>query len=121
MVNALLTHMVVGAMTDPKGDPVAQSAHVPHILRIEGFVVWRITLVLDVVMTVFHAMNHRTGPQKQERLEARVRHEMEHRRCIGPDANRRDHITELAYGAVRHSDHQCGDARQDQDLDRIKT
>ena len=79
---------------------MAQPAHVPHILRIKPLVVLAVPLLFDVVMAVFHAMNHRTGPQEQERLEARVCHQMEHCRCIGPDANRRNHVAELAYGAV---------------------
>jgi len=106
------------------GHPFGQTAHIPHVLRVEVVVVRVIipmcrssimsmgvvsVIVMSVTMAmtfmrqmmpVFDAMNDRTAAQEQKRFEERVRHQMEHGRRVGADARCRDHETELRDGRI---------------------
>ena len=52
-------------------------------------------------MSALHAQNHRTGGKEEQRLEERVRHQMEHPRDERAHAHRRDHEAQLADGGIR--------------------
>ena len=60
-------------------------------------------------------MVHRSRRQEQPRLEKRVREEMEYRRAVRTDAQRKHHVTQLAdsrvcqypFDVVRHQRHRC--------------
>jgi len=60
----------------------AEPAHLPHVLL------------------AAHRVDHRAGPQEEERLEERVRSEMEDRRRIGAEPGGQEHVAELRDGGV---------------------
>ena len=63
---------------------LAQSAHAPHVLL------------------VMHGDDHRAGGEEEQRLEERVRHEVENRGGIGGGAERDGHVAQLRERRIRH-------------------
>ena len=70
----------------PVGDGhlAAQTTHLPHVLF------------------ALHRVDHRSGPEEQERLEERVRGEVEDRRRRRAHTEREEHVPGLAHRRVRH-------------------
>ncbi len=78
----------------------AQSTHVAHILRIEGWALGFLAM-LHVVMTMLNALDHRSRRQEEQGLEECMRHQVEHPGHVGPQPNRGDHESKLADRRVR--------------------
>ena len=64
------------------GQQLPQPAHLPHVLL------------------VMHAVDHRAGAQEQQGLEEGVGEQVEHRRLIGADPGREEHVTQLRTGRI---------------------
>ena len=56
--------------------------------------------VVHHVLLVMHRMDHRTGAKEQQRLEERVREQVEHRRRIHANTGRHEHIAQLRTGRI---------------------
>ena len=76
-------------------DTAPQAAHVKHVLRVE---INRevMPVMVGVFLAVLHSVNDRAAPHKEQRLEDRVRQQVEGRRHIRADPDRRDHVAKLA-------------------------
>ena len=61
---------------------LAQAAHLAHVLL------------------AAHAVNHRAGGEEEQRLEERVRHQVEDGGRVGRDAAAQEHVAELRDGGV---------------------
>ena len=58
---------------------------------------------LPYVLDASHSVDDTTGRKKQERLEERVCHQVEHSRRVGAGAARQKHVSKLADGGVREN------------------
>ena len=74
------------------GHVLPEAAHVAHVLPI--FVAVR------AVIRHVHRMNHRARAQKEQRLEERVRHQMEDARAVRSDPDTDEHVAKLRHGGV---------------------
>ncbi len=54
------------------------------------------------VLVVVHAHDHRARPEEQQRLEERVRHQVEHGHRVGGCAQRHRHVTQLRQRGIGH-------------------
>src|SRR3546814_6846745 len=56
--------------------------------------------IIAHVLLVVHRVDDRAGTEEQQRLEEGVREQVEHRRAIGADTRREEHVDELRTGRI---------------------
>ncbi len=80
--------------------PINASDPISDVIHGDRHVLAQATHVADVLIVV-HADDHRAGREEQQRLEERVRHQVEHARGIRGQAQRHRHVTQLRERRIR--------------------
>ena len=91
-------------MPRPTSTPTPVIASVPITItqKVIG-ISFRKRAVVTHVLLVVHGVDHAARAEEQQRLEEGVGEQVEHRRAIGADARREEHVAELRAGRI--SDH----------------
>ena len=56
---------------------------------------------MGVMVGLMHGMNNGTGAEKEQRLEERMRHQVEHTGRVRAASHANEHVTQLRHGGVR--------------------